>query len=40
MLGEEKMMFVGGRMLLGWEVWRCVTTGHKVVPMPMGSPWE
>lgn len=36
MLGEERMMFGGGRMLrvpLGWKVWVCVTTGHRVVPM-------
>lgn len=36
MLGEERMMFGGGRVLrvlLGWRVWVCVTTGHRVVPV-------
>lgn len=36
MLGEERMMFGGGRMLrvpLGWKVWVCVTTGHRIVLM-------
>lgn len=45
MLGEEGMVFGGGRMLrvlVGGKVWVFVTAGHKVVPIavwdgePMG----
>lgn len=50
MLGEERMMFGGGRMLsvpLGWKVWVCVTSGHRIVsmavydgkPMGIGKAW-